>query len=335
LRLLLLREKKPGHFHQVEGVASRIARMVPVEIDRLEVRPRSFAHNALRRRIANDESADPTLWLRRLYGLEPGLFGRPELVIGSGRPTIAAGILLARLTGAKFIFSGEPSGYDTRHIALMLVNSPRLAGHPRCVFSPIPGEIEPDRLRPRRDLRELRHLSGANLSLLLGGPSSSHRYRDAEWVAIRDFVASSSEMLAIRWQVSTSRRTPEPAAALFRAAAERGGVVRFVDFHATGPASPETLYGADAIVVTEDSLNMIAEGLAARRPVIALKPARVRDAPANEVVAAMAAAGGLSVLPIAGLTPERFAAALLALRIPAEDPAAAIDRALAPLLGLA
>ena len=77
---------------------------------------------------------------------------------------------------------------------------------------------------------------------------------------------------------------------------------------------------------------MMAEAMAARRPVIALRPASVGPrAPADEI-AAMAEGGGLAVLPIAEATPERFAQTLLAIEPAAQDPREALRAVLAPLV---
>ncbi len=82
---------------------------------------------------------------------------------------------------------------------------------------------------------------------------------------------------------------------------------------------------------------MIAESLAARRPVIALRPERVRFGLATEEITTMACGGGLSVLPIRSVDGCQFAEALMALRPADGNPldviAAAIRHALQKSVG--
>lgn len=49
MRLLLLRDKKPGHFHQVEGIAMALDRAVGAEVRRIDIRPKWFAHDDVRK----------------------------------------------------------------------------------------------------------------------------------------------------------------------------------------------------------------------------------------------------------------------------------------------
>ena len=65
---------------------------------------------------------------------------------------------------------------------------------------------------------------------------------------------------------------------------------------------------------------MLSDALAARRPVVALKPARVKPGLANEMVAALAALHEVAVLPMQDTTPELFARAVGELVVSEIDP---------------
>ena len=331
MKLLLLRDKKPGHFRQVEGLALVVARMTNVEVVRLEVRPRVLAQGELRSRFSTFFAANPTRWLRLLYRIDPASLERPDAIIGSGRPTISAGIMLSRLFGAPFIYSGRIEGYDTSDVALQLVNSPRFAHEPRSVLTQIPSMIDPDQLPRRRMLNAQADLNGAHASLLIGGNAHTHRYAATDWTALVDFVRQSAETLGLRWQVSTSRRSPASLRPAFEQLERAGTIDAFIDFRAAGAGSADMLYGADVLVVTEDSASMVSESIAAQRPVIVLRPGRTEK---SEVITAFAARGELAVLPIASITPALFSSALLNVRVCAEDPRDTLGKALAPVLGL-
>ena len=333
LRLLLLREHRPGEFNQTEGLAAAIARMTEVSVERIELRPRKLAHNWVRR-LGLRTMGDAQRTLRMLYGVHLDTLTPPDVVIGAGRPTAAAGILIKRATGAKFLYSGFLRDYDLAAIDLLLVRSARHAGMPHCVLAPLPTTVDPDRLRRPRQLRSLKDLAGAEVGLLLGGPASGYRFSDWEWRRIADLVAETANTWAIRWTVSNSRRTPDAASRIFAELEARRVIQGFVDFRRSGPGSAARLFAGDAVVTTEDSLTMTAEAMAARRPVVALKPGGVPPEAATDAIAMMAASGGLTALPIRTTTAPDFATALVMTRVPQTDPRQAIADAIAPALGL-
>lgn len=335
MRLLLLIDKKPGHFHQTEGIGRVVSRIDPATVlDRLEVRQRWLAHNAVLMHLMR-RPRDPATWLRRLYGIDLAAVVKPDAVVSSGRPTIAAGILLSRHFGVPFVYSGKVTGYDPHAVTLQLVASPRYGGDVGCAWTPVPTKIEPEAYPPPRPLRTVVDLAGADLALLIGGEAHGHHYTTAEWKDLAAFVGASADRLGIRWHVSTSRRSPQFLGDLFADLEAEGRLAEFVDYRKAQAGSADRLYGCDAVVVTEDSVSMLSEAQAARRPVMALKPAAVEDSSANEAIAALAGAGGLAIMPLAGLDPERFARTLVRLApTRAPDPRDLIAEAIAPILGL-
>jgi len=333
--LLLLRENKLGHANQVEGLAAIIARMTEVAVDRIEVRRRRLPLKSLQNWLVARFPHWGPHWLRTFYGIDLGRMARPDVIVGSGDITIAVGILASRITGAKFVLAGDPKGYDTRDIGLVIVHSPRLAGDPNCVFAPIPCTTDPERLPKPRPLRRLADLPEARVALLIGGNAGGYVYSDQDWHALAQLVTATRELLGLRWSVSNSRRTPDMASRLFERLAANGEIEHFVDFRMNGPGSSRDLLAADAIVVTEDSRSMMAEAMAARRPVILMRPQKVSHSLGTERVAATVAAGGVVVLPIRTASAEQFARTLLAIRVPAQDPRDVLAAAIAPVLGLA
>ncbi len=331
LRVLLLRDRKPGHFHQVEGLGRIIAGMAPATLDRFDVRPAWYAHSKTRQWLLR-RRGDPARLARFLYGPAILDLAAADVIVGSGRPTIAAGILLAERFRGKFVYSGWPSGFDRSRIHLILANSPRLMGEPNTVWTPVPSLVDRCNLPAPRPLRRVEDLAGADMALMIGGDSHGHSFSHGEWRSLASFLEASAAALKVRWRVSTSRRSPDFLRPLLADLAARGVIEEFLDYRTAGPGSGNRLFAADAVVVTEDSLSMLSEGLAAGRPVVALKPAKVEDSSANEVVAGHAGQGWLAVLPLRSMTPERFASHLLALRVPERPVREVFEAALAPLL---
>lgn len=332
MEVLILRDRKPGHAHQAEGVGRCIARVVPANLHRLDVRRRVFGHDLVLKLALKYFGRPSDRWLRYLYNIDVSQVQRPDVVVSSGRPTVAAAILLARHFGARFIFSGRISGYDLSEVTLMLVHSPRFAFDVRCALAPIPCVVTADDFPPPRELLSEEDLKGAQLSLLIGGKAHGYEYPPDEWRGLVRLVTSLAERFGVRWSVSTSRRSPPQLGDVFGKLAQEGKVAKFIDYRFAKPGSGNALFGADAVVVTEDSLSMMAEGVAAGRKVIALRPRKVADSYANEVVAAAVTRGGLAILPMSTTTPEHFAATLFALKRPTVDPRDMICDAVAAAL---
>ncbi|MFD2141263.1 ELM1/GtrOC1 family putative glycosyltransferase [Ancylobacter oerskovii] len=332
IHVLILRDRQPGHFNQAEGMALAVARLGPVEARRLEIRPARWARDDLRKLIMRRWGRDPDFWLRLIYGIDLASVEKPDIIVASGRPTIAAGMLLSRHFAVPFVVSGGIDGYDAKAIALNIVSSPRQAGDAGAAYAPIPSTVDPDAYPPPRALADIASLDGASLALLVGGSAYRREFPPEEWEALLAFVPAVAQRYGVKWRVTTSRRTPDDISDRFEALAASGAITEFVDYRTAGPGSVRALFGADAVVVTEDSLSMLAEGLAARRPVIALKSRVVHKHYANEIIAGMAGES-LAILPMASVTPGPFADTLIRLRPPAEDARDILARALAPLLG--
>jgi hypothetical protein len=171
LRILTLLINKIGHRHQAEGVAHVMGRMRDAVVDRLEVKPRWFVPPPLRQLgVAALRGLPPAFWLKHLYGIDVARITPPHVIVGSGRPAVAVGLLLKRHFGVPYVYSGLARGVSTApEIDLMLVSVKAFASRPNAALTPVPCLIEPDRLPPPRPLETLADLDGATLGLLLGG----------------------------------------------------------------------------------------------------------------------------------------------------------------------
>lgn len=320
VRLLLLREKKPGHFHQVEGVAFALSHRRDVDVDRLDVRPKWFAHDMVRKHIIRKSGkAQAAFWLRFLYGVELESLGSYDLLVASGRPSIAAGILIARATGARLVHSGRVYGYAPEEFALILAPPPARPGDVKVVCTPIPNLIDWKAFPAPRDFSTAEDIRGAHLAFMIGGTAHSHFYADAEWDRLLAWIVEMRQSHGVRWSVSTSRRTPEAVADRLAGLSRDGVIEVYIDYRHAGGGSNNALYGADAVVVTEDSMTMVSEALAARRRVVALRPRRVKASMVEEMMRELEKEETVGILPIADLSPARFASRLLSLRDNRQD----------------
>lgn len=336
MRILVLADRRTGHVRQCEGLVRLIAETGPVEVETLHVLHAGWANDLIRRLLASCGSSRAAMLLQRCYGIDLASVPSFDLIIGSGRPTILAGLLLSAARGKGFVYSGRVEGYDPHRFACVLVPYKSDGRLPNHIVSMIPSPIDPADYPLPRPISDTQDLAGAHLALLVGGPSSRRAWSMLDWGKLAAFLLESEHKLGIRWSVSTSQRTPGPARELLAAAfAALESGVSFVDFKAAGRGSADALYAADGVVVTSDSTSMIAEGLTAGRPVIGLSTARLKASRDDTLLEDLALKGSFVDLPLATIEPDAFVDALQRVRAPADNARDVIRTALAPVLAAA
>jgi hypothetical protein len=305
--VLLLSDGRPGHFRQSEAICLALSRRMETKVERIElIKPRIFP-----RRLARyaAQLLPPRLALSWLYGLTA--VPRADVIVSAGGNTLAASIALRKLTGAPNIFAGTPRHVGKGEISLVLTPYKSYATLPNAAYALKPCALDPDTFAaPKRwPVRPFR------IAVFVGGPIPSADFQEADWLALGELMRATAAAHDVRFVLITSRRTPD---ALYKALAPvlsgQGVVDRFIDHRQAGIGSIAEGYAADAIFVTSDSMSMITEGVAARRPVIVLKPAATRPFRDDEAVDSLAADNRLAVLPVREATPDQIGATLAALQ---------------------
>ena len=195
----------------------------------------------------------------------------PDIVIGCGRQAIAP--LLAIKAKWPDSFTAyvqdpriEPSKFDMviapEHDALSGANVEQMIGSPN--------RIARDRIAAEtlEYEAELQKLPMPRAAFLIGGTSKTHKLGEADLAAhlgaAKTLSAAGHSLL-----ISTSRRTPDFAR---QAWAEFTAKTPNVWLHDSGPRNPYFAFlgGADMILVTQDSTNMLTEACAVGKPVFTL-----------------------------------------------------------------
>jgi mitochondrial fission protein ELM1 len=304
--ILLLSDGRPGHFRQSEAIVLALARRMETKVERIDlIKPRIFP-----RRLARYAARflPPRLVLAWLYGLTA--VPKADLIVSAGGNTLAANVALAKLTGAPNIFTGTPRHVGTGKFALVLTPYKSQATLPNTAYALKPCALDPDALpAPKRwPAKPFR------IAVFIGGPIPSADFQDADWAPLGELMRTMARTYDVRFILVTSRRTSDAFyAALDAIIARRDIVDRFIDHRQAGTGSIAEAYAADAIFATSDSMSMITEGVAARRPVIVLAPERTKPFRDNEAVDSLAADNRLAVLPMREATPDQIAEKLQAL----------------------
>ena len=191
----------------------------------------------------------------------------PELVLTAGRRNEPVARWIRRASGGRtrLVHVGRPWAAP-KHFDL-IVTTPQYfldpATHGNVLRLPLP-------LVPAPERRPLPAGAAPFLALLVGGDSGIRVLTEAGAVALADEALALARARGLALRVTTSPRTPPAAeAALAARLAGREGVVVH-GWH--GAAGGENPYGtwlatAEAFLVTDESMSMIAEAVATGRPV--------------------------------------------------------------------
>ncbi len=340
-RILVIDEGSPGHLVQSRGLARALAAHCRADLVEYRVRLtlRGFLRPLLRLAGTLARRGLPDRLLRLAYQLPAEPPPPAGVIVVSGGRGFHYAVSLARRTGARLVYCGDPAPLPARWCDVVL-SPQRLPGHPRSIASGLLlTDIGANEIAGAgAELRAACGSGGERLAaLLIGGDSRSHRYTANDWTQLIDAVNRLGEQ-GWRWLLSTSRRTPPAVEARLRREIRAAWLLRAVWWHAAPERLlPAFLDAADCVLVTRDSLSMLSEAVAAGKPAIALRPRRVEPAPVIDCALRQAGyerslrevAFGDLVALLGGpeIAPENFA-------LPAVDLRVALARATARLLAL-
>ncbi len=232
--LWLITDNKPGHRSQLQGLAQALAARTAVETHWIDA---PAGRNALWH------------WLAGRF--PPGAaLPDPDFILVAGHRTHLAGLAARRARGGKLIALMRPS------LPLAWFDLCVIPQHdqppPRANVIATRGVLNTARPSPERE-------AGKGL-FLIGGPSKHHGWDAAGLIAQIDAILAATP--AVRWTLTTSRRTPVETEVALLALQARGVDVRPVGDTPPGWAMAQVARSAQAWV-TEDSVSMVYESLTA------------------------------------------------------------------------
>ena len=232
--LWLITDNKPGHRSQLQGLAQALAARTAVETHWIDA-PGGLA--AFRH------------WLTGRF--PPGAaLPDPDFILIAGHRTHLAGLAARRARGGRLIALMRPS-LPLRWFDLCVI--PQHDRPPaRANVIATRGVLNTARPSPERE---------ADKGLfLIGGPSKHHGWDTPALLAQIDAILAATP--AMRWTLTTSRRTPADTESALLALRDRGVNVRPVRDTPPGWAMAQVARSAQAWV-TEDSVSMVYESLTA------------------------------------------------------------------------
>lgn len=288
-RILVVDEGSPGHLTQSRGLAKALALRCQASVDFYSVRLqlRGLFRPALRMLCNSAGHGLPDRVLRQVYRLPAAPPPRADLIVTSGGRGLYFAVSQARRHGCPLVFCGDPAPLPTHWCDVILSPLP-LSGHARVIETDmLLTEVSSETIAGKgAHLRQRFAQSGGTqlAALLAGGDSRSHRYTAADWQALIDGINQLGAR-GWRWLVSTSRRTPTAVEQRLQQGLRPEYLIQTVWWH----QKPETvvqgfLDAAEIVLVTQDSLSMLSEAIAAGKPTLALAPQQVLPSPFIEAV---------------------------------------------------
>lgn len=290
LHLLIISDGKPGHFKKSAAIADAIANRRPATSAWLDARLRlPVLHDVLRRVLRRHRRLPGPNWLRATHRFprQPLPAQIPDLIISSGGKTAFANAWLAQLYGCPNVFIGHTRGIHDGYFARIMVFGMSATDDPRRIPSLIPTGVDREALEAAgRDYLEARDAGFAgrkHWTMLIGGDSGGYRYAEEDWRQLTDAMRTLARKHAIRWLVTTSRRTPRRAEQLLLDDRLRDHVDELLIFRLDRRRIFNALLACgDAIFCTEDSGTMLTEAAATGKPVFSLRPRRADPTTALE-----------------------------------------------------
>ena len=265
MKVLLLRDQKPGHYNQSEGVLLALKTQFDIEVERLEVPERWLMPGRFQRWLVGRDWL-PLKFLEFICGARSLLpVDPPDLIISAGGVTLPFNRLLARRYQCHNIFSGSVRNIDVNQFSLILHIYRRYKGQDGYLVTLKPAPVDLDGLISYSS-RFVRYNA-----LLIGGPTVGAAFTGDDWEKLLKRLQVDESQ---NWVITTSRRTPENwRQDLTNLQNAQGDRIELIDYMKCGPGDALRIAaGAESVFVSSDSDSMISEAVACCKPTVSLNP---------------------------------------------------------------
>ena len=287
MKVVILSDKKPGHYKQSLGIVDKMPECQTVWVE-IQFRHK-WRDNLLRVFMCVFGGAPRSTSLSQTllrWSLVPESYDAliqlktADIILSTGSSVAAVNLLLGRILGAKTVTCRRPSPVGTRYFDLAIL--PMISWHQAsrtdniCRTIGVPNPISPDLLDAKRErLKEELHVSDCpRIGVLLGGTDRHETItiEDAKWLS--EICEAIAERMNAQILVTTSRRTPSEVTEHLISTVKD---TNWCPFFITPDTSSELedpyqaiLALSDLLIVTADSFSMVCEAASSGRSVIVL-----------------------------------------------------------------
>ncbi len=278
-RVLLLSDNKPGHYNQSLGIIALLKDTYPegIEVETVEARLR---FKPLRKYLKSrlNRKHFPSLGLLRWFYNITLPDTKPDIILATGGDLSFLTAWLGHAYECKTIFSGSLRGLQADLFSIVFTMTDFF------IPNQIIMEISPSIATSAKDSeqRRLTFLTHRRLpedqeywALLLGGNGVGYNYQQDDYDDLSQALTQLAATYNIRWLITTSRRTDAALERTIEALPPEIAAYRVIYSKNPEKIMASFLATASTIFVTEESSSMIAEAVAARKPVYSLSPRRL------------------------------------------------------------
>lgn len=274
MRLLAIKDNKPGHYNQTEGLILAIKEIYPhLYVEYLDIQ----ITNSLCRKILKILINTIPLFFTYPISLQlANIFyktsikvqKKPDIIISTGGNTASINAWLAKIYQCKNILNGKTRGLNEKNFTV-ITTVIDLGYSNQIILDVAPSTITQTLLlneilsfRKKYNLQDSEYYT-----LLVGGDGAGYTYTDMFYNRLIAFIKNMTAKTNIKWLISTSRRTPLKIEHKLKIELTDESAY-FLDFH----QNPENILHsflaiANKIFVTEESSSMISEAIAAKKEV--------------------------------------------------------------------
>ena len=284
MKVVILSDKKPGHYKQSLGI---VEKMPECRTAWLEIQFRAkWRDNLLRVFMCVFGGVQlPISLIHTLlrWSLIPESYNAlvqrqtADIVLSTGSSVAAVNLLLGRILGAKTVTCRRPSPVGTRYFDLAIL--PMISWHHAsrkhniCRTLGVPNPISPESLdTKRKQLESELNLSDCpRLGVLLGGTDRHETITRADAERLSEICKRAAEKMKAQILITTSRRTPSDVTDRMVSTLKHTDWCPLLITPDT-PSELEDPYQAilalsDLLIVTADSFSMVCEAASSGRSV--------------------------------------------------------------------
>lgn len=280
MNILCIRDDKPGHYNQSEGLLLSLKILFPdAQVEYCDVEIKSKLSRKFLRFLLNHfstffKSKSNVKYISYFYKKYSIPITPPDMIISTGGNTSNINAWFAYVYDAKNILNGGLRGLNEEHFTLVTTVLD-LGYKNQCILDVAPNTITTEQLENEANqFRNKHHLDKSTryFTLLIGGDGAGYSYDNDFYEKLADSIVKLSNSHNIKWFISTSRRTPIEVENILKEKLQHV-CNYFVAYH----ESPEKILLpflglSTAVFVTEESASMISEAISARKPVYTLQP---------------------------------------------------------------
>ena len=271
IRVLWLKDDRPGHLNKVKGFLTSLAAVVPLETTAWRVCWRLSVLRHLVGRLSGTCLAPPPSWVLRDFPPQ----GAFDLIISAGGLTQWPNAWLARRLRLPNVYLGSPHHFAPEAFTLIPMTDPPHENPPFLKLALVPSEVSPASARDRAR-KYFPALRETGWTLLLGGDGEGLKWSEEDFTYLTECFLEAAGSAGQKVFVATSRRTPERVEGAVRERCGKfPGFVAGAWFHASGGETPPLLAllgAANKIFVTADSVSMANEAVASGVSSVAVYP---------------------------------------------------------------